>query len=63
MTTHAFTAARWIKSSRSAENGSCVEVSAVPGLAGVRDSKNADGPVLTFPAPAWRHFLDSLRTA
>jgi hypothetical protein len=39
------------------ENGSCVEVAATDTVIGVRDSKNADGPVLAFPADRWAAFL------
>ncbi len=28
----------------------------------VRDSKDPDGPVLTFTAGAWRRFTDEIRT-
>jgi hypothetical protein len=38
----------WRKSSYS-DNGKCVELAALAdGLIGVRDSKNPEGPVLTF---------------
>ncbi|MEV7599775.1 DUF397 domain-containing protein [Kitasatospora sp. NPDC089797] len=52
--------ARWVKSSYSDNGGSCVEV--VPGLVGVmpvRDSKDPEGPVLLFPAVAWRSFVSA----
>jgi hypothetical protein len=48
---------RWIKSSFSANNGACVEVAATPAQVAARDSKNADGPVLTFHASAWAAFV------
>ncbi|CCH33380.1 DUF397 domain-containing protein [Actinosynnema sp. NPDC047251] len=38
----------WRKSARSTNTNSCVEVA--QGLVAVRDSKNPDGPVLSFPA-------------
>lgn len=50
----------WSKSSYSANNGTCVEVAFVPGRVAARDSKNPDGPVLLFPASAWRAVLDGL---
>ncbi|MEV0677231.1 DUF397 domain-containing protein [Actinosynnema sp. NPDC050436] len=50
-------APRWIKSTYSANNGNCVEVRATPAVTGVRDSKNADGPVLGFPTARWAAFL------
>ncbi|MEV6812370.1 DUF397 domain-containing protein [Micromonospora sp. NPDC051296] len=52
------TGATWRKSSRSA-SGECVEVADnLPGVIGVRDSKDATGPMLTFAAPAWRTFIE-----
>lgn len=48
----------WFKSSRSADNPSCVEVRFVPDAIDVRDSKNPTGPVLTFPRSAWAKFLN-----
>ncbi|MFE2408719.1 DUF397 domain-containing protein [Kitasatospora sp. NPDC059408] len=32
-----------------------------PGLVPVRDSKDPQGPVLVFPAPAWASFLSGLQ--
>ncbi|HEX3592770.1 MAG TPA: DUF397 domain-containing protein [Pseudonocardiaceae bacterium] len=49
----------WRKSSYSASNGGCVEMSWPSGVA-VRDSKQVDGPNLTFPTSTWREFLASL---
>jgi hypothetical protein len=47
----------WFKSSRSADNPSCVEVRFVPDAIDVRDSKNPTGPALSFPRSAWRNFV------
>ena len=56
-------APRWIKSSLSFSNGNCVEVASLPGGAiGVRDSKDAEGPVLRFTPDEWRAFLGGART-
>ena len=53
------TGAIWHKSTRSSGNhGNCVEVADnLPGVVGVRDSKDQAGPVLTFTPAAWRSFL------
>ena len=47
-----FAGARWIKSSRSTTQNSCVELARVADTTGVRDSKKGDAsPILEF-APA-----------
>ncbi len=53
----------WRKATRSGANGGdCVEVADTPdALVAVRDSKDPDGPALSFPASRWRAFLQ--RTA
>ncbi|MFG2087059.1 MULTISPECIES: DUF397 domain-containing protein [unclassified Spirillospora] len=62
MTKPDLSAVNWRKSSRSGhEGGACVEVaSAAPGFA-VRDSKNPDGPKLTFGNAAWREFTSHIK--
>ena len=48
----------WAKSSYSSdEGGECVEVAATPGTILIRDSKNPDGPRLTFTPTTWADFL------
>ncbi|WP_329109128.1 DUF397 domain-containing protein [Micromonospora sp. NBC_01699] len=56
--------ARWRKSTRSnGTGGDCVEVADnLPGIVGVRDSKNRDGGTLTFGPEAWRAFLGLTKT-
>ena len=52
--------ARWRSSTRSgAGGGSCVEVADnLPGVVGLRDSKDPDGPVLLLPPAAFRDFVE-----
>jgi len=52
----------WIKSSLSFSNSNCVEVASLPGgNIGVRDSKDAGGPVLRFTSDEWHAFLGGAR--
>ncbi len=57
------TGARWRKSTKSGGNGgNCVEVADnLPGVVGVRDSKDPLGPTLAFGPAAWRAFVGSTR--
>ncbi|MFG2056365.1 DUF397 domain-containing protein [Micromonospora sp. NPDC048930] len=51
------TGAIWRKSTRSSQHD-CVEVADnLPGVVGVRDSKDPSGPVLTFTPATWRAFI------
>lgn len=47
----------WRKSSYSGSGNNCVELSLWPWQAGVRDSKNPDGPLLTFGRAELARFL------
>ena len=52
----------WVKSSLSFANGNCVEVADLPGGAiGVRNSRDAEGPVLRFTSDEWHAFLGGVR--
>ena len=52
----------WVKSSLSFSNGNCVEVASLPeGEIGVRNSRDAGGPVLRFNSDEWRAFLGGVR--
>ena len=55
----------WRKSSYSGGNGgNCVEVGthADAGRVLIRDTKDRQGPVLTFSPEAWRQFANRVRT-
>ncbi|MFJ6213723.1 DUF397 domain-containing protein [Streptomyces sp. NPDC092296] len=54
----------WHKSTYSGgEGGDCVEVAACPETVHVRDSKDKQGPQLTFSPEAWGAFLEFAATA
>ncbi|MFI7076289.1 DUF397 domain-containing protein [Micromonospora sp. NPDC049903] len=57
------TGAIWRKSTRSSGNqGDCVEVADnLAQVVGVRDSKDRQGPVLTFTPETWRAFVQSTK--
>jgi hypothetical protein len=52
--------ATWRKSTRSGNNG-CVEVAFVEDHVGVRDSKDRQGPILTFTPTEWTAFIGGVR--
>ncbi|MEU6036235.1 DUF397 domain-containing protein [Actinomadura sp. NPDC047616] len=53
---------RWRKSTRSShEGGECVEVADLVTGVIVRDSKNPEGPRLTFGAAEWRAFMQAVK--
>ncbi|OMI33599.1 DUF397 domain-containing protein [Streptomyces sparsogenes] len=58
---------QWFTSSYSANGGQCVEVAAnlaaSRGLVPVRDSKEPEGPALTFTADAWSAFVEYAKSA
>jgi hypothetical protein len=49
----------WHKSPSSDDQG-CVELAYADGLIGVRDSKNPNGPVLTFNRHEWDAFTTGI---
>ena len=56
-----FSTALWLKSGVSGDAG-CVEVAAVDGVIGVRDTKDrGTGPVLVFTPREWVAFLRGVR--
>jgi hypothetical protein len=53
----------WRKSSRSINNGACVEAALSLGEIMIRDSADRDGPVVHCPAKAWRAFVAEVKSA
>ncbi|MFI0942488.1 DUF397 domain-containing protein [Streptomyces sp. NPDC021020] len=54
----------WRKSSYSGGDsggGECVEVAGLAGRTAVRDSKDAEGPALVFPAASWAAFVADVK--
>ena len=52
---------RWQKAMQSAGNGACVEVARYGRLVAVRDSKEPNGPALTYTRTEWSAFLDGVK--
>jgi hypothetical protein len=61
-----FSGAVWRKSSRSNDQGLCIEVADnlvdVVGVVGVRDSKDLSGPVLAISPAGWAAFVEAARS-
>lgn len=54
---------KWRKSSYSTGQGNCVEVARnLPAVVAVRDSKDPDGPRLTFAWEDWSAFLATIKS-
>jgi hypothetical protein len=51
----------WRKSSYTSGQGNCVEVAPLRDGTAVRDSKDPDGPILTFPEDTWRAFIGAVK--
>lgn len=52
----------WRTARRSVGNGACVEIAPARGQIFVRDSKNQDGPVVSYSARSWRQFVTNAKT-
>ncbi|MFE9429241.1 DUF397 domain-containing protein [Kitasatospora sp. NPDC006697] len=53
----------WFKSSFSSNGGECIEVAAnLPGVVPVRDSKDPEGPSLTFSAEGFDAFIAGVKS-
>ncbi len=52
----------WRKSSRSGGEGDCVEVAGFADAVGVRDTKDRQGPSLSFDPASWTRFVAATRT-
>ncbi|WP_433890618.1 DUF397 domain-containing protein [Streptomyces sp. CA-111067] len=56
---------QWFTSSYSSNGGQCIEVAgnliAPRGVVPVRDSKDPEGPALTFPADAFAFFVAGVK--
>ncbi|WP_411147001.1 DUF397 domain-containing protein [Streptomyces sp. x-80] len=56
---------RWFKSSYSSNGGQCIEVATnlvvSRGVVPVRDSKDQNGPALTFETAAWSSFVGAVK--
>jgi hypothetical protein len=48
--------AHWHKSSYSGAQQGCVEVAELPEVTAVRDTKNRQAGILTFPRSSWLNF-------
>jgi hypothetical protein len=53
----------WRRSSHSFSNGQRVEAASTGGTVLVRESKDPDGPVLTFRSPEWDAFIQGMEYA
>jgi Domain of unknown function (DUF397) len=61
MSTDELAGAVWAKSSRSGNNGNCVEVAFLgEGRVALRDSKDPGGPALRFTRGEWAAFVDGV---
>ncbi|MBE1532460.1 DUF397 domain-containing protein [Actinomadura algeriensis] len=62
MSTPSFAHVQWRKSTYSlGQNDQCVEVAAVQGVVGVRDSKDPSGPKVILRSSAFRRLVADVR--
>ncbi|MEV4842464.1 DUF397 domain-containing protein [Micromonospora matsumotoense] len=55
------TGVTWRTSTRSGSSGNCVEVATPAPIVMVRDSKDRQGPVLSFSPFAWSTFIGTIK--
>lgn len=55
------TGVTWRTSTRSGSSGNCVEVATPALIVMVRDSKDRQGPVLSFSPLAWSTFIGTIK--
>jgi uncharacterized protein DUF397 len=53
--------ANWRKSLRSSDSGNCVEVGSVPGMVGVRDTKDRRSGTLAVSRESWARFVAAVK--
>jgi hypothetical protein len=53
--------AAWRKSTRSGSSGNCIEVATPPHAVMVRDSKDQQGPALSFNPGRWVGFIEGIK--
>ncbi len=59
---HDLARAAWRKSTRSGQDGNCVEIATnLSGIVAIRDSKNPHGPALTFTHSDWAAFIRGIK--
>lgn len=52
---------KWRKSARSGGGNNCVEIAALVGAVGVRDSKNPAGQFITVSPAQWTAFAEGVK--